>query len=178
MIRPLSPLFVAIATITACKQEVTVSSDVAVPAEAQAGVPHRVPPFGSIAPSGLAPHRKVTWLLSVISSPPDAMRTWEISELRAGDVPTSAAWPWKCRFGPVVIAKDSGEPSEQRPQTREVRCSNDDWATSAGDTAQFWPLQTPSSGNVETDVAGGERAFALVTLQPCISGCMSAPPLP
>jgi hypothetical protein len=177
MIR-VAPLLVAVAAITGCKEQKIEDPETAPPPEAQAAAPHTIPPFASISTSDLAPHRKVTWLLSVISSPPDAMRTWEISETRAGDVPMPANWIWKCRFGPVVVSKDVGEGSEQHSQNREVRCSNDNWATWAGDTAQFWPLQAPTSGNVETDVAGVGKAYALVTLQPCVSGCVSATQLP
>jgi hypothetical protein len=177
MLRVALPL-AAVAAISACKEQKTAGPETAALPDARASLPRGVAPFASISTSDLAPHRRVAWLLSVISSPPDSMRTWEISETRAGDVPMPANWIWKCRFGPVVVSKDVGEGSEQHSQNREVRCSNDNWATWAGDTAQFWPLQAPTSGNVETDVAGAGKAYALVTLQPCVSGCVSATQLP
>jgi hypothetical protein len=133
---------------------------------------HGGPPF-TPSRAEIPPHQAVMWVLQVIAKetpqglPPggDVLghgSRWQVAETRAGDVPMPSGWPWRCRFNHVEVDQNAAI-------YRSIRCSIDGWATGAGDTANVWPAEPPSSGSVELRV-GDE--WLQVEIIPCVNGNM------
>jgi hypothetical protein len=161
--------------------ETAAASSVPLPA-----APDGKPPFNSVSQSDIEAHRPLTWHLQVTCKdclqgmPPGKdnmgfMRSWEIAEARAGDVPMPPGSTWKCRFNHGAVWGGN--------LIREVQCSSDGWRTHAGDTANAWTGgATGDSVAANVSLYEAERWIVDVQILPCRPGttwvCLPAPELP
>ncbi len=148
------------------------------------------PPFESV--SNVPLHRHVEWVLQVTTNGPlaglesgqnvsGAGYRWKIDDSRSADVPTPYPWPWTCRIDHTLVLGE--EDPYARPLFRDLRCSNDGWATFLQETATVFYGNDPSVAYVKT--YSGDRTWMEVAVIPCLNkdreDCQkvdSAPELP